>query len=105
MTIAISIYLFAFFKAHIRKLHKTREIKEIALHVKIDLLQVLNPGQVVLVNLAKAKEKPMNVQLTIVENDPFNRILKCRNERKVEEMCGYESIMEIFDLRKRKMVL
>jgi hypothetical protein len=76
-----------------------------ALHVKHDYLKVLYPGQVVLVNVATAKEKPMKVQLTVVENDPFNCSIKCRNDRKVDEIYGYEHIWEILDLRKRKMVI
>jgi hypothetical protein len=77
----------------------------VALHVKHNILSVLKPGQVVLVNVAKSREKPMQVQLTIVENDPFNCNLKCRNERKVDETYGYENIVEILDLRKRKIVI
>jgi hypothetical protein len=76
-----------------------------ALHVKHDFLKVLYPGQVVLVNVATAKEKSMKVQLTVVENDPFNGNIKCRNDRKVDEIYGYEHIWEILDLRKRKMVI
>ncbi len=63
------------------------------------------PGQAVLVNVATAKEKPINVQLTIVENDPFHCYLKCRNQRKVDETFGYETIVEILSLRKRKLVI
>ena len=61
------------------------------------------PGQAVLVNVATAKEKPINVQLTIVENDPFHCYLKCRNQRKVDEIFGYETIVEIvrFNFKKK----
>ncbi len=81
-----------------------RDIHDIALNVQRSFLNDLKPGQLVLVNVAKPAEKKIPVQLTIVINDPYNCNLTCENATKSREVYGYEQIIEILSVKKRRMV-
>jgi hypothetical protein len=76
-----------------------------ALKVKRRFLNDLKPGQLVLVNASKSTEKPFPIQLTIIENDPFNCNLKCENTAREREIYGYEQIIEILNVKKRPLVI
>jgi hypothetical protein len=88
-------------KDYIRKAQQIREIPEIALKVKLNLLRSVKQDQILLVNTAKVNEKPIAVQLVVISNDPFIGSFTCCNDKQVTNSYEYEFILEIISSKRK----